>query len=100
MTDSSQHAATLDLKDFFSAAEARTDRWRQINAAARAWEAAVAQGKLDDRLPAEARRLLGEVAPLEGYWAYPGPRLMMLVGETLEGGNAAVFARLVQRISA
>ncbi|MFL5440446.1 MAG: hypothetical protein ACJ79W_14905, partial [Myxococcales bacterium] len=100
MTDSTQHAATLDLKDFFSAAEARTDRWRQINAAARAWEAAVAQGKLDDRLPAEARRLLGEVAPLEGYWAYPGPRLMTLVGETLEGGNAAVFARLVQRISA
>jgi arginine decarboxylase len=90
----------MDLKDFFSAAEARTDRWRQMHAAARAWEAAAAQGKTDDRLPAEAARLLGEVAPLEDYWAYPGPRLMALVADTLEAGNAAVFARLVQRISA
>jgi arginine decarboxylase len=95
-----QHATSLDLKDFFSAAEARTDRWRQMHAAARAWEAAVAQGKLDDRLPAEARRLLADIAPLEGYWAYPGPRLMALVGDALDGGNAAVFARLTQRISA
>src|SRR5688572_21792689 len=92
--------APVDLKDFFSAAEARTDRWRQMHAAARAWEAAVAQARHDDRAPADAARLLGEIAPLESYWAYPGPRLLALVGDALEAGNAAVFARLVQRISA
>ncbi len=91
--------AALDLKDFFSGAEARTDRWRQMHAAARAWETAVAQGKSDERLPAAAARLLTEVAPLEGHWAYPGPRLMALVADALEAGNAALFARLVQRLS-
>ena len=37
----------MDLVNFFSASEARTDRWRQLNAAGRAWEASVAQGKSD-----------------------------------------------------
>jgi len=27
----------IDLRDFFSAAEARTDRWRQMSAVGRAW---------------------------------------------------------------
>ena len=61
-----QHATSLDLKDFFSAAEARTDRWRQMHAAARAWEAAVQQGKSDDRLPGEAARGRRDVAPQVG----------------------------------
>ena len=100
MADSTTNVTPLDLKDFFSAAEARTDRWRQLHATARTWEAAVAKGKRDDRLPAEAKRLLDDVGPLEGYWAYPGHRLMAVVGDALGSGNAAVFARLVQRISA
>src|SRR5688572_11484487 len=99
MAESVQTVAPVDLKDFFSAAEARTDRWRQLHAAARGWEAAVAQARHDDRLQTDAARLLGEIAPLEGYWAYPGPRLMALVGDALDGGKAAVFAQIVQRIS-
>jgi arginine decarboxylase len=90
----------MDLKDFFSAAEARTDRWRQMSAAARAWEAARAPGQPDERAQAEASRLLADVAALEAYWAYPGPRLMATVGEALTERNAGMFARLVQKISA
>jgi arginine decarboxylase len=89
----------MDMRDFFSAAEARTDRWRQMSAAGRAWEAAVAHGQPDERFHADAARLLSEVTALEDYWAYPGSRLMATVGEALKERNAAMFARLVQKIS-
>jgi arginine decarboxylase len=89
----------MDLANFFSASEARTDRWRQLNAAARAWEAAAAQGKSDKKLHAEAAQLFAEISPLESYWAFPGSRLMATVGEAIEQRNVGVLARLVQKIS-
>ncbi|HEY2920045.1 MAG TPA: decarboxylase [Candidatus Binatia bacterium] len=89
----------MDLKDFFSAAEARNDRWCEMNTVGRAWEAAIAQGQPDEKLHAQAAQLLGDIGPIENYWAYPGPRLMATVRETIDEANAAVFARLVQKIS-
>jgi arginine decarboxylase len=89
----------MDLKDFFSAAEARSDRWCEMNTAGRAWETAIAQRHPADKLHAQAAQLLGEINPIESYWAYPGPRLMATVRETIDEGNAGVFARLVQKIS-
>jgi arginine decarboxylase len=89
----------MDLANFFSASEARTDRWRQLNAAGRAWEAAVAQGKPDKKLHSEAAQLFAEIGPLESYWAYPGSRLMATVGEAIEQRNVGVLTRLVQKIS-
>jgi arginine decarboxylase len=88
-----------DLADFFSAAEARTDRWRQISAVVRAWHAAHARGAQDDALFAEAVGLFAEVAALEAYFAYPGPRLMAAVDQSLADRNPGVSARLVQHIS-
>ena len=99
MAESTQRGRSIDLRDFFSAAEARTDRWRQMSAVGRAWETSVARGKPDDSLREDAAKLLGEVAILEDYWAYPGSRLMTTVREALKEGNAAVFARVVQKIS-
>jgi arginine decarboxylase len=89
----------MDLGNFFSASEARTDRWRQMHAASRAWESTIAQGKQDKKLYAETMQLFAEIRPFEDYWAYPGPRLMATLGETLEQRNAGVFARLVQKVS-
>ena len=89
----------MDLANFFSASEARTDQWRQLNAAGRAWEAAVAQGKPDKKLHAEAAKLFEEIGPLESFWAYPGSRLMATVGEAIEQRNVGVLTRLVQKIS-
>jgi arginine decarboxylase len=99
MAESTQRARSIDLRDFFSAAEARTDRWRQMSAVGRAWETAVSRGKPDESLHNDAARLLADVAILEDYWAYPGSRLMTTVGEALKERNAAVFARAVQKIS-
>jgi arginine decarboxylase len=89
----------MDLKDFFSAAEARIDRWCEMNSVGRAWEAAMTQGQPADKLLAQAAQLLGEISPLESYWAYPGSRLMATVRESIDEANAGVFARLVQKIS-
>ena len=89
----------MSLANFFSASEARTDRWRQLNAIGRAWEASIAQKKSGDKLHAESVAIFAEIKPLEDYWAYPGPRLMATIGEAVEQRNAGVFARLVQKIS-
>ena len=83
----------MDLKDFFSAAEARTDRWCEMNTVGRAWEAAMTQGQPADKLLAQAAQLLGEISPLESYWAYPGPRLMATAREAIDEANSGVFAR-------
>jgi arginine decarboxylase len=86
--------------DFFSAAEARLDQWRQLAAVARAWQSAVARGSSDDALFADVVALFGTVTPLEAFFAYPGPRLTNAMDEALAERNAGVFARMVQHISA
>jgi arginine decarboxylase len=91
---------SMEREDFFTAAEARLDRWRQMAAAGRSWEASVARGPSDERPCVEAGRVLSDLVALEDYWAYPGPRLMATVGEALKERNAGLFARLVQKISA
>ncbi len=90
----------MDLKDFFSAAEARIDRWCEMNTVGRAWEAAIAQGLPGDKLLAQAAQFLGEISPMESYWAYPGSapdddRTRSASMKPMQG----VFARLVQKIS-
>jgi arginine decarboxylase len=92
--------APTPLVDFFSAAEARVDRWRQLSAVVRAWQAAPAQNGAGDALFAEAVALFAEVAPLETLFAYPGPRLMAVTEQALAERNAGVAVRLIQHMSA
>jgi arginine decarboxylase len=99
MAKSDGERKVQDFQDFFSAAEARIDRWRELSAVGRAWEAAVSRGQSADSSHSDATRLLADVAVLEDYWAYPGSRLMATVAEALKDRNAAVFARLVGKIS-
>jgi arginine/lysine/ornithine decarboxylase len=88
---------TIDLRDFFSAAEARIDRWRTLNRVAKVLAGggvSPAGGHVED-----PKALLTELAPLEDLCAYPGPHLMTQVHERLQSGDWTGFARLVQRIS-
>ena len=87
------------LVDFFSAAEARFDRWRQLAAVVRAWQVAPARESAGDSLFTEAMALFAEVAPLESFFAYPGPRLMAVTEQALTERNAGVAVRLIQHIS-
>ena len=92
-------AVTTDLADFFSATEARTDRWRQLNAVIRAWQSAAGNDTDDTKHYADAVALFGDVAVLEAFFAYPGPKVMSAIEQALAERNAGVCARLVQSVS-
>jgi arginine decarboxylase len=91
-------APPVALADFFSAAEARTDQWRQLGALSRAWQSA-AGGRNEDGRFLEALSLFGELAPLEAFFAYPGARLMHAIEQAFADRNSGVAVRLVQHVS-
>ena len=86
---------TLDLRDFFSATEARQDRWQRLHAIAKALEPPSAP----EAPRTQAAALLRELEPLESYWAYPGPVLMADLRSALEKESGSFFSRRVDRIS-
>ncbi|MES5814103.1 aminotransferase class I/II-fold pyridoxal phosphate-dependent enzyme [Pseudoxanthomonas sp. Soil82] len=85
------------LSNVLVAASLRSDQWRQLNAAARAWAGAGDATRGRDR--EACANLFDAVVRLEYCWAYPGERLLAALREALEGGDAALFARLVQKVS-
>src|SRR5436309_13833497 len=86
----------LRMNESFADAEARVDRCRTLNRVARAM--GTGPGPVGG-LRRDPKELLAELAPLEGFCAYPGPGLMAQVHERLQTGDRTGFARLVQRIS-
>jgi arginine decarboxylase len=87
----------MTIRDFFTAAEARIDRWRTLNRVAKAL--AGGGSKPAGASVEEAKALLTELQPLEELCGYPGPGLMAQVHERLQTKDWTGFARLVQRIS-
>ena len=85
------------LSNVLVAASLRNDQWRQLNAAARAWASAgeSARGAARDA----CAKLFDTVTRLEYCWAYPGERLLAALRDALDGSDAALFARLVQKVS-
>jgi arginine decarboxylase len=83
----------MDLKDFFSATDARQDRWQQLTVAARS----LARGATP-AVRQHAEQLLAEIEPLESYCAYPGPDLLLELRELLARDDGPAFARLSDRI--
>ena len=92
-------ATTPSVNEFFSAMEARFDQWRQLGAQARGWQASSARNAEDGRF-ADLLNLFGAIAPLEAFFAYPGPRLMHAIEQALAERNAGVAVRLIQQVSA
>ena len=95
--DTPATAGETSLSEFFSAAEARNDRWRRLNRIAKALagaDAAAVEG-----LRKEAGAVLAELVPLEELNGYPGPALMAEVHERVKSAQWPELARLVQRIS-
>jgi arginine decarboxylase len=87
----------MNLRDFFTAAEARIDRWRTLNRVAKAL--ASAGSRASGAAGEDPRALLAELQPLEELCGYPGPGLMAQVHERLQTKDWTGFSRLVQRIS-
>jgi len=95
------HPSTSGLSRVFSAALARADQWRELNAIARAWADSTTRGEAQtEPYREQCRTLLGSILRLEFCWAYPGTRLLGLLDSALQGGDATTFSRLVQKISA
>lgn len=88
-------ASGMDLQDFFSATDARQDRWARLNALARG----MTQSPPSEDARAQAARLLDELEPLESYWAYPGYHALADLRAALEERRLSAFSRRVERIS-
>ncbi|MDQ1303764.1 MAG: hypothetical protein QG595_1747, partial [Pseudomonadota bacterium] len=99
MTDR-QTTTTMPLRQGFSIPDLRHDHWAQVAIIARAWAAAAARRDNTERFAADAHAALAEVEPLEAFSAFPGLRLMRVLRESLQEGDAQVFAHQAQRINA
>ncbi len=89
---------TTNLDHFFSSSAARLDRWRELNARAQTW-AADAQGGKSRQGRAAVETALVELAALEDFFAYPGPRLMKALAERISSDDALGVGRMVRRMS-
>ena len=97
------------LNQFFSAAEARIDRWRTLHRIARGLAGASAQqgeglrieplGARRDGLRQQLDAVLEEITPLEELNGYPGPQVMaQYLRQRLQTGDWTGLARIVQRV--
>ena len=95
--EASADSPSIDLRDFFTASEARVDRWRSLHRLAK--ELAESTGSKTEPLKTEAADLLAAMEPIEDLCGFPGPRLMEHLHDRIRTGDWTGFLRLVQRIS-
>ena len=85
------------LSNVLVAASLRADQWRQLNASARSWAIAGEQARGAAR--DACAKQFDLATRLEYCWAYPGERLLAALRDALDAADAALFARLVQKVS-
>jgi arginine decarboxylase len=97
MTQQTIAAIQASVTGFFSASQARADRWRVVYRHAKLLAAGA--GPATEGVRKDVARELAAMAPLEDFCGYPGPRLMTQVRERLEESDWNGLARLTQRVS-
>src|SRR3954452_4340736 len=83
---------TARIDQFLLMHSARLDNWREITGLAEKWQAGAAQR-------ADLDAAVAAVEAVEGYHAYPGPRLFALLRERIAANDSGGAARLARRIS-
>ncbi|MCC2664801.1 MAG: Arginine decarboxylase, partial [Geminicoccaceae bacterium] len=83
---------TARIDQFLLMHSARLDNWREITGLAEKWQAGAAQR-------ADLEAIVHAMEAVEGYHAYPGPKLFALVRERIAANDASGAARLARRIS-
>lgn len=93
-------ASTTKVDQFFTVAEARFDRWRQLLQVARKWEGASSwQSAERETQQAAASAAFQELRQWEDFFAYPGEQLLKALGDRISSGDATGTAHLAQSIS-
>ena len=92
----------VQVDQFFTVAEARFDRWRNLLQAARNWEKSCRQQKPQQEQEADRAPVLASLQELrqwEDFFAYPGPPLLRTLEERITSRDATGTVRLVQSTS-
>jgi len=88
------------LDQFFTVAEARHDRWRNLLSAARAWGLSLEKhGSAAETKRASVAAIFKDLRQWEDFFAYPGPALLQAIDERIAEGDHAGTTRVVQAIS-
>jgi arginine decarboxylase len=80
------------IDQFILMHSARLDNWREITGLAEKWQAGAAQR-------ADLDAVVEAMEAVEGYHAYPGPKLFALLRERISANDASGATRLARRIS-
>ena len=79
--------------------QTRSDTWSRLDEASSELEGATAAGQPPGGLLETIGGLLDSVAPLEQYWAFPGPEACRRARDLFASANYERFASLVARVS-
>jgi len=92
--------ASTRVDQFFTVAEARFDRWRQLLQVARKWEGSASwQSSEKETQQAATSAAFQELRQWEDFFAYPGEGLLKTLGDRISSGDATGTAHLAQSIS-
>ena len=86
------------MSNYFSAIQMRSDRWSALNEAAGAL-ARSPDEKTSKKCTAQVEELLQQLAPIEGYWAFPGISAFDHLRRHFEHRNFEDLAFNVRRIT-
>ena len=90
---------TSSTRAYTSWWQARSDTWSRLEEASGELAAAALAGQADDELIETAAGLLDALAPVERYWAFPGPEANRRVRDLFASGDYGRFAVLVAGIT-
>ena len=79
--------------------QARSDTWSRLDEASSQLADAAAAGQALGGLLDTIAGLLDSVAPVEQYWAFPGPEVCRRARDLFAAGSYTRFASLVARVS-
>jgi arginine decarboxylase len=92
--------ASTRVDQFYTVAEARFDRWRQLLQVARKWESSASwQSSEKETQQAATSAAFQELRQWEDFFAYPGEGLLKTLGDRISSGDATGTAHLTQSIS-
>ncbi len=92
-------SAAHDLGDYYSATQLRIDRWSSLRDCCASLVQTAAGGMSIDKQVARVQKLLDVLAPIEGYWAFPGHFAFDHLGQLLSQGQFEDLAVACRRIA-